>query len=82
MTDTLPPQFPFSEEDRVDSPNAYTLSKSLGELIADSMVLRYPGMRICSLRIKNAILPERYDVLQYRRGHSRARPSWVGCSRR
>jgi nucleoside-diphosphate-sugar epimerase len=66
-TDALPPRFPFGEEDRVASPNAYALSKYLGEVIADSMVVRYPEMAICSLRINNVILPERYDTLQYRR---------------
>lgn len=68
-TDELPPSFPFSEEDRVDSPNAYALSKYIGEVIADSMVVRYPEMAICSLRINNVILPDRYDTLQYRREH-------------
>ena len=68
-TDALPPRFPFGEEDRVDSPNAYALSKYIGEVIADSMVVRYPKMPICSLRINNIILPDRYDVLQYRRDH-------------
>ena len=68
-TDQLPPQFPFNETDRVDSPNAYALSKYLGEPIADSMVLRYPDLAICSLRINNIILPDGYDVLEYRRRH-------------
>jgi nucleoside-diphosphate-sugar epimerase len=68
-TDALPPRFPFSEEDRVASPNAYALSKYIGEVIADSMIVRYPQMTICSLRINNIILPERYDTLQYRRDH-------------
>jgi nucleoside-diphosphate-sugar epimerase len=66
-TDQLPPRFPFNEEDRVDTPNAYALSKYLGEVIADSLVVRYPDMSICSLRINNVILPNRYDILQYRR---------------
>jgi nucleoside-diphosphate-sugar epimerase len=66
-TDALPPRFPFNEEDRVASPNAYALSKYMGEVIAEAMVLRYPEMAICSLRINNVILPERYDTLQYRR---------------
>jgi UDP-glucose 4-epimerase len=68
-TDDLPPRIPFNEEDRVDSPNAYALSKYLGEVIADSMSVRYPAMAICSLRINNIILPDRYDTLQYRRDH-------------
>ena len=66
-TDALPARFPFTEEDRVDTPSAYGLSKYLGELIADSMVVRYPAMTICSLRINNIILPERYSTLQDRR---------------
>lgn len=66
-TDELPPRIPFNEEDRVDTPNAYALSKYMGEIIADSMVVRYPHMAICSMRINNVIPPERYDILQYRR---------------
>ena len=68
-TDALPPKMPFDEDDRVDSPNAYALSKYLGEVIADSMVLQYPAMSICSLRINNVIMPDGYDVLQFRRDH-------------
>lgn len=68
-TEQLPPRFPFNEQDRVDSPNAYALSKYLGEPIADSMAVRYPYMAIVTLRINNIILPDRYDVLQYRREH-------------
>lgn len=66
-TDELPPRIPFNEDDRVDTPNAYALSKYLGEKIADSMVVRYPHMAICSLRINNVILPDSYDILQRRR---------------
>lgn len=68
-TDELPPRFPFDETDRMDSPSAYALSKYLGEVIADSMVRQYPSMSICSLRINNVIMPDGYDVLQYRRDH-------------
>jgi UDP-glucose 4-epimerase len=66
-TNELPARFPFDETDRVDSPSAYALSKYLGEVIADSMVRQYPTMSICSLRINNVIMPERYDVVRYRR---------------
>jgi UDP-glucose 4-epimerase len=66
-TEQLPAKFPFDEGDRVDSPNAYALSKYLGEILADSMVLRFPGMSIVSLRINNVIMPDGYDVLQFRR---------------
>jgi UDP-glucose 4-epimerase len=66
-TEALPPRFPFGEEDRVDTPNAYALSKYLGEVIADSMIVRYPHMSICSLRINNVIVPDRYDILKFRR---------------
>ena len=69
-TDELPPRFPFDENDRVDSPNAYALSTYLGEVIADSMVRQYPSMSICSLRIDNMIMPDGYDVRQFRRDTS------------
>jgi len=62
-TEELPPRFPFNEEDRVDSPNGYALSKYIGEIIADSMALRYPGMAICSLRINNVIPPELSEAM-------------------
>jgi UDP-glucose 4-epimerase len=66
-TDALPPRFPFNEEDRVDTPSAYALSKYMGEKIADSMLVRYPQMTFCSLRINNVIPPDQYDILAYRR---------------
>jgi len=63
-----PAKFPFKEEDRVDSPNTYALSKYSGEIIADSMNVRYPDMDFVTLRINNVILPgSGYDVLKYRR---------------
>lgn len=68
-TDELPPRFPFNEEDRVDTPNAYALSKYMGEKIADSMIVRYPQMPICSLRINNVIPPDHYDILAGRRAN-------------
>ena len=68
-TDELPPQLPFDEGERVPSPNAYALSKYLGEAIADSMVRQYPALSIASLRINNVIMPDGYDVLRYRREH-------------
>lgn len=57
-----PAKIPFDEEDRVISPNAYALSKYLGEVIAESMAARYTGMSICSLRINNLILPDQYET--------------------
>ena len=66
-TGDFPPKLPFAEGDRVSTPNAYALSKYLGEVIADSMVLRYPQMPIVSLRINNVITPETYTWLEYRR---------------
>jgi nucleoside-diphosphate-sugar epimerase len=66
-TSQLPPRLPFDESDRVDTPNAYALSKFLGEVIADSMVLRYPKMPIVSLRINNVITPDTYHWLEERR---------------
>ena len=62
-TEELPPRFPFNEEDRVDSPNAYALSKYLGEAIADSLAIRYPVMSIVSLRINNVIPPEESEEM-------------------
>jgi nucleoside-diphosphate-sugar epimerase len=63
----VPARLPFSEEDRLPSANAYALSKYLGEVIADSLAERYPGLSICSLRINNVILPDHYDILVERR---------------
>ncbi|MEZ4835885.1 MAG: NAD(P)-dependent oxidoreductase [Caldilineaceae bacterium] len=66
-TEDLPPRFPFNEADRVESPNAYALSKYMGEVIATSLITRYPGMSICSLRINNVIPPDEYHRLEARR---------------
>lgn len=62
-TETLPPRFPFDETARVDSANAYALSKYLGEVIADSLALRYPTMSMVSLRINNVIPPEESEAM-------------------
>jgi len=66
-TDQLPPRLPFAEEDRATTPNAYALSKYLGEVISDSLSVRYPEMPIVSLRINNVITPETYTWLADRR---------------
>jgi UDP-glucose 4-epimerase len=66
-TEELPKKFPFDESDRVITPNAYALSKYLGEVIADSMVACYPQMVIVSLRINNIIPPDDYARLERRR---------------
>ncbi|MBC8142558.1 MAG: NAD(P)-dependent oxidoreductase [Armatimonadetes bacterium] len=66
-TEELPTRFPFDETERVPSPNAYALSKFIGEVLADGMTLRYPDMPIVSLRINNVIAPENYHWLQDRR---------------
>ncbi len=66
-TDKLPAEFPFDEEDRVPSPNAYATSKYIGEVIADSMVARYEQLTIASLRVNNIILPEDYARFPERR---------------
>ena len=39
----------------------------MGEVIANSMICRYPEMPICSLRINNVIMPDGYQILQLRR---------------
>jgi len=62
-TEELPPRFPFNEEDRVASANAYALSKYLSEVIADSLTIRYPEMAICTLRINNVIPPEQSEAM-------------------
>ena len=66
-TDELPARFPFDETDRVPSPNAYALSKYMGEIIADSLSRRYPQMPVVSLRINNVITPDTYTWLEDRR---------------
>lgn len=53
-----PPKLPFGENDVVDSPNHYALGKRVGEMIADSMAVKYPEMGITSLRINLVIMPE------------------------
>lgn len=71
-TDEHPPKIPFTESDRVDSPNPYAQSKYLGEIIADGMVPRFPQMSIVTLRINNVIVPggpHGYDVLEFRRAN-------------
>ena len=65
-TDRIPPRLPFNEEDRVPSPNAYAMSKFMGEVLADSFAVRHPSMGIASLRINNVILPD-HEVLELRR---------------
>jgi nucleoside-diphosphate-sugar epimerase len=75
-TETLPSRFPFNEEDRVDSGNAYAMSKYMGETISDSMVVRYPEMPICSLRINNVIMPDGYHILRERREQFPVAGSW------
>ncbi len=66
-TSDLPPSFPFDESNRVDTPNAYALSKYMGEVIADGMTVRYPEMPFVSLRINNVITPDTYHWLAERR---------------
>ncbi|MBB6050700.1 NAD-dependent epimerase/dehydratase family protein [Armatimonas rosea] len=68
-TTQLPPRLPFAEEDRATTPNAYALSKYLGEVISDSLSVRYPEMPIVSLRINNVITPETYTWLADRRAN-------------
>ena len=63
----VPRQIPFTESERLPSPNAYALSKYLSEVIAESLTLRYPSTAFVGLRINNVIPPDRYDILQARR---------------
>ncbi|HVK05660.1 MAG TPA: NAD(P)-dependent oxidoreductase [Armatimonadaceae bacterium] len=57
-TEDHPAHFPFDESARADTPNAYALSKYLGEVIAEGMSVRYPHMALVSLRINNVIVPD------------------------
>ena len=68
-TDEHPARFPFDETDRVASPNAYALSKYLGEVIGETMAARYTAMSVVTLRINNIIMPDGYDVLADRRAN-------------
>lgn len=63
----VPSQIPFDEAERHPSPNAYALSKYLGEVIADSLAVRYPKSAFVGLRINNVIAPDEYHVLAARR---------------
>jgi nucleoside-diphosphate-sugar epimerase len=40
-TEALPPRFPFNEEDRIPSPNAYAFSNYIWEVISYYLVLRF-----------------------------------------
>jgi nucleoside-diphosphate-sugar epimerase len=62
-TEELPPVIPFTEEHRVPSGNVYALSKYMSEVIADSIVVRFPDMPIVTLRINNVIPPEERDQM-------------------
>jgi UDP-glucose 4-epimerase len=66
-SDALPPQFPFDETVQVPTPNAYGMGKQVGEVMADSMAVRYRDMAIVSLRINSVMLPERPEKLLDRR---------------
>ncbi|MEJ7763811.1 MAG: NAD(P)-dependent oxidoreductase [Thermomicrobiales bacterium] len=62
-----PTRIPFDESERHPSPNAYALSKYLGEVIAESLAVRYPETAFVGLRINNVIAPDEYHVLKARR---------------
>jgi nucleoside-diphosphate-sugar epimerase len=66
-TEKLPDKLPFDETAITPSPNAYSLSKLIGETIADSMAVRYPNMTLASLRINGVIPPEDYADLDVAR---------------
>ncbi|MDQ3513262.1 MAG: NAD(P)-dependent oxidoreductase [Chloroflexota bacterium] len=63
----VPTRIPFDESERHPSPNAYALSKYLGEVIAESIAVRYPATAFIGLRINNVIAPDEYHVLRARR---------------
>lgn len=62
-SDEHPSSFPFDESARVDSPNAYALSKYLSEVLADSFIQRFAEMPIVTLRINNVIPPEESEAM-------------------
>lgn len=66
-SDELPSRFPVTEEERVDSPSVYGMSKYFGEKIADSLILEYPHLSICSIRINNVVPEDRYPIIAARR---------------
>lgn len=62
-----PSRMPFDESERVPSPNAYALSKYLGEVIAESLATRHPEVAFVGLRLTNIIPADRYEMLEPRR---------------
>ncbi len=65
--DALPPRLPFEETDQQPSANVYALSKFTGEVVMDSMALRFPEIGWVSLRLNNVVLPDDYATLAWRR---------------
>lgn len=64
-----PSRIPFDESERHPAPNAYALSKYLSEVIAESMVARYPDTPYVGLRLSNVIPRDRYAMLAARRAN-------------
>jgi nucleoside-diphosphate-sugar epimerase len=53
-----PPRLPFDETVTITTPNAYALSKVVGEVMAESMQIAYPEVAIASLRVNLVTHPD------------------------
>ncbi|MFZ4508524.1 MAG: NAD-dependent epimerase/dehydratase family protein [Fimbriimonas sp.] len=63
-TKTAPLWVPFAEEDRTPPPNAYALSKFVGEVIGASIVAAHPEIQLASLRLNWVLLPPDYERIR------------------
>lgn len=60
-----PDQFPIDELAVTPPQSAYSLSKLVGEQIAESIAAQYPAMSIASLRINYVLDPEHHDRMPH-----------------
>lgn len=67
----VPSRLPFDESERRPSTNAYGLSKYVGEVIADALAARHPGIGVVSLRLSLVVTPDGYDLLSRHRADER-----------
>ena len=59
-----PPSLPITEETPRSPESAYSLSKLLGEVMADEFCRWDPQMKIISLRFSNVMVPEEYETFE------------------
>ncbi|MFT4504798.1 NAD-dependent epimerase/dehydratase family protein [Caballeronia sp. 15711] len=64
---TKPAYVPMDEQHPIQPEWSYSLSKSLGEKVADAIVQWNPGMSIISLRLSYVVGPDDYDALEENR---------------